>query len=222
MWPLKASYDCCSCSSDEIRMSSEHINVQWLQLNYIRYQLLTLLLISSLRQKNKKGQRKWLMKYSNSVWFPWEIKGLEEPLGCNAPDTVSFFTILKILVREPFPSPALAFLALDWDFWLPCKRQRVSQWVMETFGWWLSCCMEPLYCFSVQWGEGMIKDKQKKSGENMIHKTCFSGVCSQKQYPAIRSAVQSSCSLLLQYNCVPLAGGFSSESFIWIIHERRR
>lgn len=35
------------------------------------------------------------------------------------------FTILKILVREPLPSPAPAFLALaDCDFWSPWQREK--------------------------------------------------------------------------------------------------
>lgn len=38
------------------------------------------------------------------------------------------FTILKILVRVPLPSPALAFLALaDCDFWSPWNREKRSQ-----------------------------------------------------------------------------------------------
>lgn len=36
-----------------------------------------------------------------------------------------FFTILKILVRDPLPSPALDFLALaDWDFWTPWGKEN--------------------------------------------------------------------------------------------------
>lgn len=56
------------------------------------------------------------------------------------------FTILKILVRDPLPSPALDFLALaDCDFWSPWGKENTvvrrknpngrfpsHQWMMET------------------------------------------------------------------------------------------
>lgn len=89
---------------------------------FITHQLLTLQLISSLRQ-TKRRRRKEIDKETFS------FQG-------NVSNRKITFTILKILVREPLPSP-LAFLALaDCDFWSPWQRKKKirRQCIKHVFG----------------------------------------------------------------------------------------
>lgn len=78
---------CCCCSSNEIRMSSKHIKQMRSELNSsippIAYRLLTLLLISSLRQKGT-GAREWLGKCSILLCdFNFQERGSGEKLPGN-------------------------------------------------------------------------------------------------------------------------------------------
>ena len=78
---------CCCCGGNEIKMSSKHIKQMRSKLKPsippITYRLLTLLLISSLRQKGT-GAREWLGKCSFLLCdFNFQERGSGEKLPGN-------------------------------------------------------------------------------------------------------------------------------------------
>lgn len=134
-------------------------------------------------------------------------------------DKQFFFTILKILVRVPLPSPALAFLALaDCDFWSPWQRQKKSQCVkrvLEVFERGLRCGWpfnrEPHIHFQFSWARMKHLESKERREYNTWELLLQGGlgsegsVCSTKtqisEKTGYRLRRKSNFALLLQNNC---------------------
>lgn len=133
---------------------------------------------------------------SFSVQFHFQERGRAvKPVGNNCL-TGSFLTILKILVRVPLPSPALAFLALaDCDFWSPWRgerRRRCVKRALEIFARGLADLSTENLTFIFNSVESIKKSQRVRREENIT----------ADMRPTSSGWVEMK---LLRYNCVQIS-----------------